>query len=117
MCLYLGFDHTVVTCGGENNHKNINISDCMTKPGPGHLAITYAVIKKFSQSNNVPYNKMLCDKATSQERYLVLIKSNFLAKPPLQQLSGITFFFFGCFFLFICTMLPTHSEYTAGYGC
>lgn len=47
MCLYLEFDHTVVTCGGENNHKNINISDCMTKPGPGHLAITSALIQKI----------------------------------------------------------------------
>ncbi len=48
MCLYLVFDHTDVTCGGENNHKSINISDCMTKPEPGYLAITSSVIQRVT---------------------------------------------------------------------
>lgn len=49
---------------------------------------------------------MLCDKATSQERYLIHVKSKFLAKPPLQQLNSLVSIF---------TMLPAHSEYTAAY--
>ncbi len=61
MCLYLVFDHTVVTCGGENNHKSINISDCMTKPEPGYLAITSSVIQRVT----VPYKKKLCHKAAN----------------------------------------------------
>lgn len=106
MCLYLVFDHTVVACGGENNHKSINISDCMTKPEPGHLAITSAVI----QSNIMPYKNKLCHKATNEEMYVIHVKSTATSK------HFMVIWFLDAWFLFLhlstqITLLLMHIKY------
>lgn len=94
MCLYLVFDHTVVTCGGENNHKSINISDCMTKPEPGHLAITSAVIQRVT---SCPIKRSYVIK--QQMRKCMLFMLNPLQQANILWLYGFWmhgFYFYTC---------------------